>query len=52
MCGELVDGVIYDFNLMWCCDVVNVELLYCLLVGSMFFFIEVDIVWVIYLLFG
>lgn len=48
----LVDGPTVDFNLMWRREVVDAQLLHRPIVGSMLFFGEPDVTWVLYVLAG
>ena len=50
--SELISGPTQDFNLMWRRDRVDASLLHRPLVGSMLFFAEPDVTWVVYVMSG
>lgn len=52
LCGELVDGVTHDFNLMWQRERLTAEVLHRPIVGPMYFFTEPRVAWAIHLLAG
>lgn len=52
LCAELIAGPTQDFNLMWRRDRVDTSLLHRPLVGSMLFFAEPAVTWVVYVMSG